>query len=426
MDYDENETLHVERLLRIHRRTLNKLDIQIAQSTEMEAPVHKLTQRDDERDEIRQLEEKLRSLQSQAPTMVEVSSTSTQPGRAAELLPPVRVFVSSTMSDLQPERDAAERAIETLDLAAVRAETNGAQSISPYEVSCVMAKECDIYLGIYGGQYGSIVEGDGRSITEIEYHTAREQKKPILIYRETGVEVEPEQAEFLRFVGDMTKGHKWCEFGPDDVPGNLIAWIQADVKREVENHSEWRDRAAARDRVLLASLGLSPGAITGLYHALARIKKRPSRVITFSPNNKDVRSAAGVCQQEFRQLGVPYDNQVIAGVQDIRTDGDAQQFKGMFDGLMREILRQGADALVGITGGRTVMGALMAVVVQTADVDPQRVILYHLDVDEDIERDGRLPDLWKLKGSKRWAEVLNPGEKKCRLVRVPYATCRDE
>jgi|GEM_PF-1824833 len=336
----------------------------------------------------------------------------------SRILPPIRVFISSTMKDLQPEREAVERALQSLNLETVRAETIGSQSASPYEVSLMMAQTCDIYLGIYGGCYGTIVPGDGRSITEIEYHTALEQGKPILLYRKTGGTVEPEQANFLEFVGDMVQGHTWREFSPSDVPGNLMAWVQQDMRAEIARHPEWQQRPPARGRVLLASLGLSPGAVTGLYYALARAGQPAARVVTFAPTNRDVRDAVGICEEEFRRIGVPYSNHYI-DAEDIASDADAQTFKGMFHALLQENLRDKAEILVGITGGRTVMGALMAIVVQTTA--PERVTLYHLDVDSDIESEGRLPGMWHLKDDMaRWRELLAPPPGKCRLVKVPY------
>jgi hypothetical protein len=73
------------------------------------------------------------------------------------VLPPLKVFISSTMTDLHPEREAVERALQSLELATLRAEAIGSQSASPYEVSLAMAQQCDIYLGIYGGHYGTVV-----------------------------------------------------------------------------------------------------------------------------------------------------------------------------------------------------------------------------------------------------------------------------
>ena len=79
----------------------------------------------------------------------------------------LRIFISSTMKDLQPERDAVEKAISTFRFETVRAETIGAQPLSSREACLEMARECDIYIGIYGGRYGWIPPGDEFSVTEM-------------------------------------------------------------------------------------------------------------------------------------------------------------------------------------------------------------------------------------------------------------------
>jgi hypothetical protein len=419
MGNDTSNVDHIHNLLRIHRRNQSILEEQIALFTEMEAPLHKRNQRDLELVEIERLEAELRTLELQPP----VAPPPDQSARPETPLPPIRVFISSTMKDLGPEREAVESALAGLDLAAVRAETVGSQSASPLEVSRMMAQQCDIYLGIYGGCYGTVVPGDGRSITEIEYHTARKLGKPILIYRKKGILVEPEQEQFLQFVGDPVTGHTWREFGPDDVPDHLAAWaqqdVQAEIERQLEQHPDWKQRRPARERLLLASLGLSPGAVTGLYYALKRAHKPVTRVMTFSLKNSDARESAAVCDDEFRRLGVPFENYLL-NARDIESDADARDFKSMFDGLLQKALHGEAQVLVGITGGRTIMGALMAIVAQTTS--PERVTLYHLDVDRDIEDEGRISTLRRLKHEDpgRYHELLKPSGLKCRLVQVPY------
>ena len=64
-DHLDEEVEHLRERLRIHRRTLMILEEQIAQFTEMEAPVHKLSQRDQVRAEIQRLEAQLQALSSQ-------------------------------------------------------------------------------------------------------------------------------------------------------------------------------------------------------------------------------------------------------------------------------------------------------------------------------------------------------------------------
>ena len=61
----------------------------------------------------------------------------------------LKIFVSGTMVDLRPERDAVARAIASLRLEAVRAETEFSEDRSSRDKILTMARECDIYLGLY-------------------------------------------------------------------------------------------------------------------------------------------------------------------------------------------------------------------------------------------------------------------------------------
>jgi hypothetical protein len=161
--------------------------------------------------------------------------------------------------------------------------------------------------------------------------------------------------------------------------------------------------------------------VTGLYHALARAGKPVTRVVTFSPVQRDVRDAADICKEEFHRLGVSYANRFF-DAEDIEGDDDAREFKAAFNSALQDALATGAEIIAGITGGRTVMGALMAIVAQTAvgQQAPDRVKLYYLSVDDAIAEDGQLPRLWDFRDTPRWREILAPPPGKSRLVRVPY------
>lgn len=406
----------IQRLLRIHYRNLSVLRIQIAQFTEMEAPVHKITQRDQEQAEIKTLEAELRSLESQqiihraSPNQQKVSS------------PQVRVFISSS-PDLKKDSQTTLRAIiEKFTSTTAPIEIVNSQSASFEEVRPMIEQNCDIFLGLYGQRYGEAISGHGLSIPEMEYHTAQELGKSILIYYQSGVTLEPAQEKFLDFVGQPPANHTSRKFSQADVPDRLVTWIQQDIQSELERLSNMTQRSTTQGCVLLASLGLSPGAVIGLYDALTEAGKPVSRVVTFSTCYSLVREAAGICRDEFAQLGLAYNQAYFhhyIDVEDIQSEGDAREFKGMFNRLLKENLASGAEVIVGITGGPTVMGALMAIVVQTSA--PEHVSMYHLDVDEDIDQDGRLPQLWHFQyDTNRWQELLSPPRDKRRLVQVPY------
>jgi hypothetical protein len=138
----------------------------------------------------------------------------------------LKIFISSTMKDLQPERDAVEKAISTFRFETVRAETIGAQPLSSREACLEMARECDIYIGIYGGRYGWIPPGDQFSVTEMEFREARRQGKDILIYVKEG-EREERGQEFIRRVEDFHEGYFRRPYFTN--PEQLAEWVMEDL-----------------------------------------------------------------------------------------------------------------------------------------------------------------------------------------------------
>lgn len=118
----------------------------------------------------------------------------------------LKIFISSTMKDLQPERNAVEKAIQKLGFEVIRAETYGSTSHTSRETVRTMVRACDIYLGIFGACYGWMPPGESISVTEIEFREARDLGKHMLIYVKDARQREPRQQEFLKRVEDFDKG----------------------------------------------------------------------------------------------------------------------------------------------------------------------------------------------------------------------------
>ncbi|MBI5819219.1 MAG: DUF4062 domain-containing protein, partial [Verrucomicrobia bacterium] len=87
-----------------------------------------------------------------------------------------RVFLSSTWLDLQRERKAAEDCLHRLrETKHVGMEYFGSRNETPRETSLAEVDDCQLYVGIFGGRYGT-------GITEAEYLRARELNLDCLIY----------------------------------------------------------------------------------------------------------------------------------------------------------------------------------------------------------------------------------------------------
>jgi Mrp family chromosome partitioning ATPase len=94
----------------------------------------------------------------------------------------VRVFVSSTLDELAPERVAAREAIAQLHLTPVLFES-GARPYPPRELYQAYLMQSDIFLGLYWQRYGWVAPGMEVSGLEDEYQLSA--GKPRLIYVKT-------------------------------------------------------------------------------------------------------------------------------------------------------------------------------------------------------------------------------------------------
>lgn len=91
----------------------------------------------------------------------------------------LRVFISSTLRELAPERRAARAAVERLALAPVMFEL-GARPHPPRSLYRAYLDQSDIFVGLYWEQYGWIAPGEEVSGLEDEYNLASDI--PMLIY----------------------------------------------------------------------------------------------------------------------------------------------------------------------------------------------------------------------------------------------------
>jgi hypothetical protein len=154
----------------------------------------------------------------------------------------IRVFLSSTWLDLQPEREAVEKILHrmrTVEYSGM--EYFGSRSEGAREVSLAEVATCDLYIGLLAGRFGS-------GITEAEYRTAREAGLPCFFYikRESHVAADqrdksPEAlARLQAFRNEITNpdsGHLAQPFsGPADLASQVAAdlhnWVFAQVLAE--------------------------------------------------------------------------------------------------------------------------------------------------------------------------------------------------
>ena len=122
------------------------------------------------------------------------------PGLPPSAAQRLRVFVSTTIGELAPERAAAAEAIASLLLAPVLFEL-GTRSSSPRAMYRAYLEHSDIFVGIYWQRYGWVAPSSGVSELEDQYDLA--SGRPRLIYvKEPAEDRDPRLQELLAKIED--------------------------------------------------------------------------------------------------------------------------------------------------------------------------------------------------------------------------------
>lgn len=131
----------------------------------------------------------------------------------------LRIFVSSTMKELASERVAARAAIEQLRLIPVLFEL-GARPYPPRDLYLAYLRQSDVFIGIYGQQYGWIAPDQEVSGLEDEYLNAG--GLPKLVYVQSPApDRDPRLSEMLTRI--QSDGLSYRGFATSDELSTLIA-----------------------------------------------------------------------------------------------------------------------------------------------------------------------------------------------------------
>jgi predicted ATPase len=135
----------------------------------------------------------------------------------------IRVFVSSTLRELEPEREAARAAIESLRLAPVMFEL-GARPHPPRSLYRAYLAQSDIFVGLYWQSYGWVAPDEQVSGLEDEYRLSG--RMPHLIYiKHPAPDRDPRLDELLRSIRDDDHS----SYRAFEKPGELADLIVADL-----------------------------------------------------------------------------------------------------------------------------------------------------------------------------------------------------
>ncbi|OGI03959.1 MAG: hypothetical protein A2Y25_00995 [Candidatus Melainabacteria bacterium GWF2_37_15] len=150
-----------------------------------------------------------------------------------------KVFVSSTYTDLQEARKEVLQALLDLNCIPVAMEGFPASNEEPWEFIKKVIEECDYYVLILGGRYGSC-DKDGIGFIEKEYDYAIEKGIPIIAFphknpeklsRENSCKNDEEEEKYKLFREKITKlFRQW------NTPEELRSQIYPSIIRLIKDH----------------------------------------------------------------------------------------------------------------------------------------------------------------------------------------------
>jgi hypothetical protein len=132
-----------------------------------------------------------------------------------------QIFISSTFVDLREERDIAVQTIMGLDCIPAGMELFPAADLEQFEYIKKVIDECDYYLLIIGGKYGSVTE-EGVSYTEKEYEYAISQGIKVMAFLHEA----PEALPVSKSETNETGIRKLTEFRETASKGRLVEFWQ--------------------------------------------------------------------------------------------------------------------------------------------------------------------------------------------------------
>ncbi|MCC4612449.1 DUF4062 domain-containing protein [Xanthomonas campestris pv. esculenti] len=158
----------------------------------------------------------------------------------------MKIFISSLITGMEAERAAVKHAIELLGHQAIMAEDFGARASSP-QVACLNGvREADLVILVLGPRYGAKQAG-GVSATHEEVHEAR-NRKPLLMFVQSGVEAEQDQVALIEEIGKWQGGQLWDDFSSASDLGQKVT--RGIHRFELTRAVAPLDPAGLRDRAL--------------------------------------------------------------------------------------------------------------------------------------------------------------------------------
>jgi predicted ATPase/class 3 adenylate cyclase len=176
----------------------------------------------------------------------------------------LRVFVSSTLEELAPERAAVHEAITRLHLTPVLFEL-GARPHPPRDLYRAYLEQSSIFVGIYWQRYGWVAPGMDISGLEDEYRLSGTRPKLIYVKKPA-----PEREPGLQALLDRIRADDTAAYKPFSTPGELRKLLQNDLAVLLTERFEQAELAAsatpaANPATAPAPRNLPAGTVTFLF-----------------------------------------------------------------------------------------------------------------------------------------------------------------
>ena len=245
-------------------------------------------------------------------------------GRGGVILTPdqrVRVFISSTLEELAPERVAARRAVARLHLVPVWYES-GARPHPPRAMYRAYLGQSQVFVGIYWQRYGWVAPGMEISGVEDEYRLAAAAGKPMLLYLKRPA---PGQEPRLAAMIDGVRAAGSVSYRVFATPGEL-------------------ERLLADDLALLLSERFA-GAATGAGAGL------PAGTVTFLLTDIEGSTRLWESVPEAMEVALERHNRLVAGVIEdhggvvVTSRGEGDSFFAAFASAVAAVEAAGACQL---------------------------------------------------------------------------------
>lgn len=171
-----------------------------------------------------------------------------------------QVFISSTYTDLKEKRSLVMKSVMDIDCIPAGMELFPAIDEEQFEFIKKIIDDCDYYILIIGGRYGSMTE-DGISYTEMEFDYAKSKRIPVIAFLHNDidnipsgkVDMDPNVRAKLEQFRERVKKERLVKFW--DTPGNLtsqviisltqtikirpgVGWVRANVVTNEESLQE--------------------------------------------------------------------------------------------------------------------------------------------------------------------------------------------